>query len=397
MPTKQTSELYIVNGARTAMGEYVGPLKGFTAIELGAFAARAALDRSEVSPEDVGHVVMGNALQTSGDAIYGARHVGLKAGIPITVPALTVNRICGSGIQSVVSAAHQLMAGEAEIVLAGGMESMSQAPHVIRGARSGFKLGQGELEDSLMAALLDTQCDLYMANTAENLGQKYGITRAEADAYALRSQQAAERAYQEGRLKEEIVPIEIKSRKTTATFEEDDHRRPNTTLEGLAKLRPAFGKEGMVTAGNASGIVDGAAALVVATGEAVRKHSLKPLGRIVSWAYAGVPPEIMGIGPVPSSRAALEKAGLKVSDMDLVEVNEAFAPQYLAVEKELGLDRDKTNVNGGAIALGHPLGATGTRLLLTILLELRRRKGRFGLATACIGGGQGIAMIVEGQ
>ncbi len=397
MPTKQTSELYIVNGARTAMGEYVGPLKGFTAIELGAFAARAALDRSEVSPEDVGHVVMGNALQTSGDAIYGARHVGLKAGIPITVPALTVNRICGSGIQSVVSAAHQLMAGEAEIVLAGGMESMSQAPHVIRGARSGFKLGQGELEDSLMAALLDTQCDLYMANTAENLGQKYGITREEADAYALRSQQAAERAYQEGRLKEEIVPIEIKSRKTTATFEEDDHRRPNTTLEGLAKLRPAFGKEGMVTAGNASGIVDGAAALVVATGEAVRKHSLKPLGRIVSWAYAGVPPEIMGIGPVPSSRAALEKAGLKVSDMDLVEVNEAFAPQYLAVEKELGLDRDKTNVNGGAIALGHPLGATGTRLLLTILLELRRRKGRFGLATACIGGGQGIAMIVEGQ
>jgi len=397
MTTKPNTEIHIVNGARTGMGEYVGPLKDFTAIELGAFAARAALDRSEVAPEAVGHVVMGNALQTSSDAIYGARHVGLKAGIPITVPALTVNRICGSGIQSVVSAAHQLMAGEAEIVLAGGMESMSQAPHVIRGARSGFKLGQGELEDSLMAALLDTQCDLYMANTAENLAEKYGITREEADAYALRSQQAADRAYREGRLKEEIVPIEIKSRKTTVMFEEDDHRRPNTTLEGLAKLRPAFGKEGMVTAGNASGIVDGGAALVVATGEAVRKRRLKPLGRIVSWAYAGVPPEIMGIGPVPSSRAALEKAGLKVSDMDLVEVNEAFAPQYLAVEKELGLDRDKTNVNGGAIALGHPLGATGTRLLLTILLELRRRKGRFGLATACIGGGQGIAMIVEAQ
>jgi len=395
MTTKPNTEIHIVNGARTGMGEYLGPLKDFTAIELGAFAARAALDRSEVAPEAVGHVVMGNALQTSSDAIYGARHVGLKAGIPIAVPALTVNRLCGSGIQSVVSAAHQLMAGEAEIVLAGGMESMSQAPHVIRGARSGFKLGQGELEDSLMAALLDTQCVLYMANTAENLAKKYGSTREEADAYALRSQQAADRAYREGRLKEEIVPVEIKARKTTVTFEEDDHRRPNTTLEGLAKLRPAFGKEGMVTAGNASGIVDGGAALVVATGEAVRKHGLKPLGRIVSWAYAGVPPEIMGIGPVPSSRAALEKAGLKVSDMDLVEVNEAFAPQYLAVEKELGLDRDKTNVNGGAIALGHPLGATGTRLLLTILLELRRRKGRFGLATACIGGGQGIAMIVE--
>ena len=392
-----TTEIYIVNGARTGMGEYLGALKDFTAIELGAFATRAALDRSNVPAEDVGHVVMGNALQTSRDAIYGARHVGLVAGIPIAVPALTVNRLCGSGIQSVISAAHQLMAGEAEIVLAGGMESMSQAPHVIRGARTGFKLGQGELEDSLMAALLDTQCNLYMANTAENLAEKYSITREKADAYALRSQQAAERASREGRLKEEIVPIEIKSRKATVTFEEDDHRRPNTTPEGLAKLRPAFGKEGMVTAGNASGIVDGGAALIVATGEAVKKRGLKPLGRIVSWAYAGVPPEIMGIGPVPSSRAALEKAGLKVSDMDLVEVNEAFAPQYLAVEKELGLDRDKTNVNGGAIALGHPLGATGTRLLLTILLELRRRKGRFGLATACIGGGQGIAMVVEAQ
>ena len=395
MTTKPNTEIYVVNGARTAMGEYVGPLKGFTAIELGAFAARAALERSEVAPETVGHVVMGNALQTSSDAIYGARHVGLKAGVPITVPALTVNRLCGSGIQSVVSAVHQLMAREAKIVLAGGMESMSQAPHVIRGARSGFKLGQGELEDSLMAALLDTQCDLYMANTAENLAEKYGITREEADAYALRSQQAADRAFREGRLKEEIVPIEIKSRKATVTFEDDDHRRPETTLEGLGKLRPAFGKDGLVTAGNASGIVDGAAAVVVATGEAVREHGLDPLGRIVSWAYAGVPPEIMGIGPVPSSEAALEKAGLKISDMDLVEVNEAFAPQYLAVEKELGLDRDKTNVNGGAIALGHPLGATGTRLLLTLLLELRRRKGGLGLATACIGGGQGIAMIVE--
>lgn len=390
-------EIYIVNGARTGMGEYVGALKDFTAIELGAFAARAALSRSEVSPEEIGHVVMGNALQTSSDALYGARHVGLKAGVPNTVPALTVNRLCGSGIQAVVSAAHQLMVGESEVVLAGGMESMSQAPHVIRGARTGFRLGEGKLEDSLMAALLDTQCGLYMANTAENLAEKYGITREEADRYALRSQQAAERAYQEGRFKEEIVPVEIKSRKKTVVFEDDDHRRPETTLEGLAKLRPAFGKDGMVTAGNASGIVDGGAALVVATGELVKKRGLKPLGRIVSWAYAGVPPEIMGIGPVPSSRAALEKGGLGPSDMDLVEVNEAFAPQYLAVEKELGLDRDKTNVNGGAIALGHPLGATGARLLLTLLLELRRRKGRFGLATACIGGGQGIAMIVEAQ
>lgn len=386
---------YIVNGARTPMGEYVGRLKDFSANELGAIASRAALKLSQVAPGEVEHVIMGNALQTSRDAAYGARHVGLKAGVPLEVPALTVNRLCGSGIQSVVSAVHLMRAGEARVVLAGGMESMSQAPHVIRGAREGLRLGQGQLEDSLMTSLLDAHCNLYMANTAERLAAEKGVTREEADRYALRSQQAAEAAYRAGKFKEEIVPVEIKTRGGVELFQEDDHRRAETTLEGLAKLKPAFGKEGMVTAGNASGIVDGGAALVVATGGVVKERALEPLGRVISWAYAGVPPEIMGIGPVPATRKAMERAGLKLEDLDLIEVNEAFAPQYLAVEKELRLPRERTNVNGGAIALGHPLGATGTRLLLTLLLELRRRKGRYGLATACIGGGQGIAMIVE--
>jgi acetyl-CoA acetyltransferase family protein len=275
------------------------------------------------------------------------------------------------------------------------MESMSQAPHVVRGARSGFALGQGKLEDSLMVALLDTYCNTPMAGTAENLARKFEISREEQDAYALRSQQEAKRAKEACYLSAEIVPVEVKTRKGTVMVDHDDHLRPDTTLEGLAKLKPAFAKDGFVTAGNASGIVDGAAALVIANEEFVKNRNIKPMGRIVSWAYAGVEPEIMGIGPVPATRKALELAGLKLSDIDLVEVNEAFAAQYLAVEKELGLDRSRTNVNGGAIALGHPLGATGTRLVLTVLHELNRRGGRYGLATACIGGGQGIAMIVE--
>src|SRR5947208_272654 len=285
--------------------------------------------------------------------------------------------------------------GEAGVCLVGGMESMSQDPHVIRGARSGFALGQGKLEDSLMVALLDTYCNTPMAGTAENLAHKFEISREEQDKYALRSQQAAKRALDEGFFADEIIPVEIKNKKGTTLFDRDDHARPDTTMEDLAKLRPSFSKDGFVTAGNASGIVDGAAALVIASENYVKAHDAKPLGRIVSWAYAGVEPEIMGIGPVPASLQALEKAGLKLSDMDLIEVNEAFAAQYLAVEQELGLDRDKTNVNGGAIALGHPLASTGTRLVLTLLLGLRRRNGRSGLATACIGGGQGIAIICE--
>lgn len=388
-------DVFILGGKRTPMGEYVGALKDISAIDLGALAAKAALEITNVAPDDIDHTVIGNALQTSGDAIYGARHVALKAGVPFDRPALTVNRLCGSGIQSIISGAQMIQLGEARTALVGGMESMSQAPHVIRGARSGFPLGGGKLEDSLMVALLDTYCNTPMAGTAENLARKFEISREEQDRYALRSQQEAKRAHEAGYFAEEIVPVEVKTRKGSFKFEHDDHMRPDTTLEGLAKLKPAFSQDGFVTAGNASGIVDGAAALVIASEEFVKDRDLKPMGRIVSWAYAGVEPEIMGIGPVPATRKALEKANLKLADIDLVEVNEAFAGQYLAVEKELGLDRTRTNVNGGAIALGHPLGATGTRLVLTVLHELQRRGARYGLATACIGGGQGIAMICE--
>jgi acetyl-CoA acetyltransferase family protein len=388
-------DILILGGARTPMGEYGGALKDLSAIELGAIAAKAAIERTGVEPGMIDHTVIGNALQTSGDAIYGARHVALKAGVPIDKPALTVNRLCGSGIQSIVSGAQMILLGEAGMVLAGGMESMSQAPHVIRGARWGFKLGEGKMEDLLMVALLDTYCGCYMAQTAENLARKFEISRNEQDQYAILSQKRAAAAWEQGRFKDEIVPVEIKGRKGSTFFEHDDHMRPDSTMEGLAKLKPAFSKDGFVTAGNASGIVDGAAAVVIADEESARKTEAKPLGRIVSWAVAGVPPEIMGIGPVPSTKKALELAGLSIGQVDLVEVNEAFAGQYLAVERELGLEREKTNVNGGAIALGHPLGASGTRLVLTVLLELRRRGKKYGLATACIGGGQGIAMVVE--
>ncbi len=388
-------EVVILGGARTPMAEYVGAFKDLSAIELGARAAAAALERSGVSPSWVDNVVMGNALQTSGDAIYGARHVGLKAGVPVEVPALTVNRLCGSGIQSVVSAAQAIRLGESRLALAGGMENMTQAPHVIRGARSGLRLGEGKLEDSLMVALLDTQCGLFMAQTSDNLARQHGISRDDMDAYALRSQKAAAAARERGVFKDEIVPVEAPQGRKTVRVEADDHLRPDTTLEGLAALKPSLSKDGFVTAGNASGIVDGAAALVIAHEDEARRRGVKPLARIVSWGIAGVPPEIMGIGPVPASRRALEAAGLSLKDIDLVEVNEAFAGQYLAVEKELGLDRARTNVNGGAIALGHPLGATGSRLLLTLTLELRRRQGTYGLATACIGGGQGIAIVIK--
>jgi acetyl-CoA acetyltransferase family protein len=388
-------DVFILGGKRTPMGDYVGALKDISAIDLGVIAARGALETTGVAPDEIDHTIIGNALQTSGDAIYGARHVALKAGVPFDRPALTVNRLCGSGIQSIVSGAQMIQLDEAQVCLVGGMESMSQAPHVIRGARSGFALGQGKLEDSLMVALLDTYCNTPMAGTAENLARKFEIPRADQDQYALRSQQAAKRALDAGFFAAEIVPVEVKTRKGTVLFGQDDHLRPETTLEGLAKLRPALSKDGFVTAGNASGIVDGAAALVIAGEDFIKAKNIKPVGRIVSWAYAGVEPDLMGIGPVPATRQALKKAGLQLSDIDLIEVNEAFAAQYLAVEQQLGLDRERTNVNGGAIALGHPLGATGTRLVLTLLHELQRRGGRYGLATACIGGGQGIAIICE--
>ncbi len=389
------TDVVIVAGARTPMARYTGAFSEVSAIDLAAHASREAVKRSGVNPEEFDHAIFGNVMQTSADALYGARHVALKAGLKMDTPAVTVNRLCGSGIEAIAQAAQRLLLGEAEMVLAGGMENMTQAPFVIRGLRSGLKLGGGALEDTLMVGLTDTYCGLPMAMTAEKLAEQYGVTRKDADAYALRSQQLADAAYKACRMKEELAPMEVKQGKKTILVSEDDHRRPETTMEILQKLPPSFKKDGIVTAGNASGIVDGAAAVVVTREKIAKERGLKPIGRIVSWAAAGVDPSIMGIGPVPSSQKALKAAGLTVEQMDRVEVNEAFAAQYLAVEKTLGLNRDKTNVNGGAIALGHPLGASGTRLVITILNELRRNGLKYGLATACIGGGQGIAMVVE--
>jgi acetyl-CoA acetyltransferase family protein len=389
------NDVFIVGGARTPMAEYVGALKDVSAIELGAIATRGAFQKTGVKAEWIDHVVFGNVLQTSADAIYGARHVALKACVPVEVPALTVNRLCGSGIQAAVSGAHHILAGEADVVLTGGIENMSQAPHVIRGLRAGLKFGQGALEDSLYEGLRDTMCNMFMAETAEKCAGQYGISREEQDRYALRSQKCADDAWKQARFAEEVVPVEVKTRRGMTLVERDDHIRPETTLEGLARLPAAFSKNGTVTAGNASGIVDGGAAVILASERGLKARGLSPIARLTGWATVGVDPSIMGIGPAPAIRKLLEKASLSLADIDILEINEAFAAQYLAVEKELGLDREKINVNGGAIALGHPLGATGARLLLTLTLEMRRRGAKRGVAAACIGGGQGIAALVE--
>jgi acetyl-CoA acetyltransferase family protein len=396
-----TRDIVIVGGARTPMAEYVGTpgygkFKDLSAMELAAIASKAALERSKVAAESIDHVIMGNALQTSVDALYGARHVGLKAGVPQHVPALTVNRLCGSGLQSIVSGSQLLQLGEATTVLAGGMENMSQAPHVIYGMRSGVGFGQQQaIVDSLFASLMDPVGGLYMAQTAEKIAKRLGITREQQDEYALRSHQLGAKAVQSGRFAAEIVPVTVKGRKGDELVSTDDHIKPDTTLEGLAKLRAAFGKDGTVTAGNASGIVDGAAAVVVTTSEHAKSAGLDVWCHVRGWAYVGVDPTEMGIGPVPAIRKVCEKAGIKVDQIDLVEINEAFAGQYLGCEKELGLDRARCNVNGGAISLGHPLGASGTRLVLTLMHELRASKKRYGVASACIGGGQGIAVLIE--
>jgi len=390
--------IVFLSGVRTGFGTFGGTLKDFSATELGAIAARSALERSGVEPEAVGHVVFGNVIQTSADAIYLARHIGLRAGLPTETPAVTVNRLCGSGFEAVAQAAQHIALGDSQVVLAGGTESMSQAPHVVRGARWGLRLGPAApLEDTLWEALRDPSCRLSMAETAENLATKYGITRQAVDCYAVRSQAAALAAWSSGAFSDEVVPVPIQNRKTKQTDEwaADEHMRPGTTPEALAKLPPYFKKDGVVTAGNASGISDGAAALVMASSRFAAERGLQPLGRLVAWASVGVDPAYMGIGPVQSSRRALARAGLRLEDMDLVEVNEAFAAQYLAVEQELGLDRERTNVEGGAIALGHPLGASGARITLHLLHALRRRGGRYGLGSACIGGGQGAAVVVE--
>ena len=395
------SDLVIVGGARTAMAEYsgtpgFGKFKDVSALDLGAHAAKAALERARVRPDQVDETFVGNATQSSSDAIYGARHVALKAGVPHTKPALTVNRICGSGIQSVVSAAHSLMLGESKLCLAGGIENMSQVPHVIRGGREGFRFGmEPKIEDLLFAALYDPFCKFFMAQTAENVAKRVGISREEQDEYALRSHQLGAAAVKAGKFAAEIAPMTVTKGRKEFVVDTDDHIKPETTIEGLQKLRPAFSKDGTVTAGNASGIVDGAAMLVVTTADHAKELGLTVKAKIKSWGIAGVEPEVMGLGPVPAIQQACDKAGLQVGDLDLIEINEAFSAQYLGCEKELGLDRDKCNVNGGAIALGHPLGATGTRLLLTLVREMEESGKGLGCASACIGGGQGIAMVLE--
>jgi acetyl-CoA acyltransferase 2 len=394
-------DIVLVGGARTAMAEYVGT-PGFGLFntvgtnDLGAHAITGALDRSGVKPEQVDHVVMGNALQTGPDAIYGARHASLKAGLANEVPALTVNRICGSGIQSIVSAAQMILCGDADVVVAGGMENMSQAPHIIRGAREGFRLGGSpKVEDYLFESLMDPYCGFFMAQTAENLATKYGITRESQDEFAMRSHQLGAAAVKNGLFADEIVPVTVKKGRKEFVVDTDDHIKPETSIEQLSRLRPAFGKEGTVTAGNASGIVDGGAAVIVTTAERAAAEGWTVRAHIRSWGISGVEPEIMGIGPVPSMKLAAEKVGMTVHDMDFIEINEAFAAQFLACEKVLELDRDKCNVNGGAVAIGHPLAATGTRLVLTMFHQLERANAKYGMASACIGGGQGIALLLE--
>jgi acetyl-CoA acyltransferase 2 len=389
-------EVVFLSAVRTPFGTFGGSLRDLSATELGIHASRAAIERAGADASEYDEVFFGNVIQTSADAVYLARHVGLNAGLPDVVPALTLNRLCGSGFQAVIDGAESILLGGARLCLTGGTESMSQAPHVVRGARWGLKLGPAQpFEDCLWEALTDTYCGFSMAQTAENLAEEYDISREEVDVYALRSQRLAAAAWDEGRLAEEVVPVPLLKRGKELPFERDEHLRPDTTIEALASLRPYFKKDGLVTAGNASGIGDGAAALVIADDEFAAAHGLRPVGTLVSWGVAGVPPRIMGIGPAPAARMALERAGLGLDDLALIEVNEAFAPQYVAVERELGLDRDKVNVNGGAIALTHPLGATGARITTTLLHELRRRGGGYGLGSACIGGGQGIAVLVR--
>ena len=390
-------DIVILDGARTPVGTFGGAFKQTTATDLGVVAARAALARAAVAPDEVGNVVIGNVLQTSYDAVYQARHIALKAGIPREVPALTVNRLCGSGLQAVISAAQSLLLDEAQVALAGGTENLSQAPHVLYGARWGIELGQHPpLQDSLWAALTDSHAGLPMALTAENLAERYDITRPAQDEFAYRSQRTTAAAQEAGRLAEEIVPTPGHDKRGAPVLvERDEHPRPDATLESLARLKARFKEGGTITPGNASGINDAAAALVLSTAGWAEHRGLHPLARLVSWGVVGVPPEIMGIGPAPAIRQALKRADLTLDDMDLFEINEAFAAQYLAVEQELKLDRAKVNVNGGAIALGHPLAASGARLALTLLYELRRRGGRYGVASLCIGGGQGIAAVFE--
>jgi acetyl-CoA C-acetyltransferase/acetyl-CoA acyltransferase 2 len=393
---KLPKEIWIVAAKRTPFGALNGSLKGVSAIDLGVHASKAAIEQSGLEPHEFDHVVFGNVQQTSPDALYGARHVGLKSGLPIETPGLTINRLCGSGFQSVVTAAEQILLGQSQAVLAVGAENMTQAPHVVHGLRDGQKFGKSpQMIDSLWEALTDSYCDTPMAVTAENLAEKYGITREQADQFGLRSQQNWAAAQESGGFQDEIAPMEVKVKRKSVQLDRDEHPRPQTTMEELQKLPPAFKKDGIVTAGNASGICDGAGALVVVDGEWAKNRGIKPLAKLRQWGVVGVEPTLMGIGPAPAIRQALERSGAGVQDVDYFDVNEAFAPQFLAVQQELELPEDRTNVNGGAIALGHPLGASGARITANLIYTLRRKGGSLGVGAACIGGGQGIALALE--
>jgi acetyl-CoA acetyltransferase family protein len=389
-------EIVLVEGRRTPFGAFGGGLKEKSAADLGVAAGQAALEAGRVEPGAIEALVVANVQQTSVDAIFLARHIGLRLGCRIEIPTHQVNRLCGSGFEAIAQASNLIELGTAEVVLAVGTEAMSQSPHVLYGARWGFKLGTSpELVDSLWRGLVDSYTGMPMDMTAEKLAEQYGISRQDCDRLALRTQQRYAAALARGDWAAEMAPVTIKTRKGEEAFARDEHPRPETTIETLAKLPPVFKKDGTVTAGNASGIVDGAAAMVVTRRTRAEREGWPILARLVSWAAVGVDPTVMGIGPVPAIRQALEAAGLGLEQMDVIEVNEAFAPQYLAVEKALGLDPARTNVNGGAIALGHPLGATGTRITLHLGMEMARRRARYGIASACIGGGQGMALLLE--
>lgn len=393
---KLNKEIWIVAAKRTAFGKMNGAFDRISAIDLGVEASKAALAQSGLEAHEVDHVVFGNVQQTSADAIYMARHIGLKSGLPIETPALTVNRLCGSGFQSVVNGAQDILLGDAKAVLVGGTENMSQAPHSMWGLRGGARFGKPpKLVDTLWESLTDSYCKTPMAVTAENLAEKYGITRDDCDQYAIQSQQRWAAAQESGGFADEMAPIEVKTRKGMVTVDKDEHPRPTTTMETLAKLPPVFKKDGVVTAGNASGICDGAGALVLVDGEWAKGRGLKPLAKLLQWGIAGVEPTLMGIGPAPAIRSALERAGLEKDQIDWFDVNEAFAPQWLAVQKELELDNDKANPNGGAIALGHPLAATGARITTNLVYQLQRTDKNLAVGSACIGGGQGIALVLE--
>lgn len=391
-------DVYILNGARTAFTTFGGSFQSVKATELGAVTAVEALKRSGVEAKEIEQVVYGNVIHSQTNASYLSRHIALAAGVPIEAPALIVNRLCGSGMQAIVSGAQGILLGEAKIALVGGAENMTMAPHSNFSSRfAGVKYGSVQYEDMLMNTLRDEFTGIGMGITAENLAEQYGISRTEQDEFSLLSQERATRAIEDGTFAEEIVPVEITTRKGKVAIATDEHVKKGMTLEKLSALSPSFKKDGTVTAGNASGINDGAASLVIASGEEVKRRGSKPLAKIVSWGIVGVDPSIMGIGPVPAIKQALERANLTIEQMARIEINEAFAAQYIAVEKELGLDRNKVNVHGGAIALGHPVGASGSRIVLTLANELKRQGLRYGVASLCIGGGQGIALVIENE